>query len=196
VFTPIIDPKLEVAKKNQSDAVEHSKSLEHVPNLNIVNIHPKCLENVNISINTKELKTKPKDLDLNNNNLVLNPSSSMYYMNGPQPMYPAYYPYQATTNCSYNPENVQSFQSMANNFSEIITRNSAFQQYVAASSAGKSVNEANAEGRDEQQLQQLQQHDAARFTDAKNREWCVSHHPRLSSTLLNMGVPSRQQFNN
>ncbi len=188
----IIDPKLEVAKKNQSDAVEQSKSLEHVSNLNIVNIHPKCLENVNISINTKELKTKPKDLDLNNNNLVLNPSS-MYYMNGSQPMYPAYYPYQATTNYSYNPENVQSFQSMANNFSDIITRNSAFQQYVAASSAGKNLHEADVESREEQQLKQ---HDAARFTDAKNREWCVSHHPRLSSTLLNMGVPSRQQFNN
>ncbi len=162
-----------------------------VPSLNIVNIHPNCLENYNKTINNKEVKTKPKNTDFNNNHIETSANSSVFYMDGPQTIHPAFYTYQSNPGYSYNSENSNSFQSIANNYNDRITRNSEFQKYITAPSISnaKCVVEPNTQ-------KQLQQHDATRFTDDKNREWCVSHHPRLSSTLLKINLPSSQQFNN
>ena len=43
------------------------------------------------------------------------------------------------------------------------------------------------------QFNYLMEHQDARFTDSKAKEWCISLHPRLSSTLLNL-KPSHLAF--
>ena len=82
----------------------------------------------------------------------------------------------------------------ATSLNEIISRNSAFQQYVSTNNSNATNN--NNITNKIVDSEQINTHDS-RFSNPKNREWCVSHHPRLSNNLLNMGLPPPpRQFSN
>ena len=137
-------PAEETPNENITVALQ---SLEHISNLNIVNIHPKALEttSVNISIGGNQPH--------HTQNVCIR--SPYYNRSEPVHEHANQVPYQSDEVAS---ERVSS---------------SAFHQF----------------------MKQQDQHDA-RFTDAKCQDWCLSHHPRLSSTLLKVQIPIQTAANN
>lgn len=113
--------------ENPTENINFSlQNLDHISNLNIVNIHPKALENTSV-------------------NISINGNQQAYY----------------------------SRQGEIEHSDDNVLASSAFHQYVSHV----------------HKQQQQDQQQESRFTDSKNKDWCISHHPRLSNTLLNVQIP-------
>jgi hypothetical protein len=65
---------------------------------------------------------------------------------------------------------------------------------IKHSSQSRFMNDSS--GKYHNQFSYLMDYQDARFTDSKAKEWCISLHPRLSSTLLNLAPSHLQQFKN
>lgn len=184
---------------NQIDPHSNSKltNLDNISNLSIVNIHPKVLENssVNISINNnmpggqQNLKEsyRASELDSNSNNynslcfFSSNPHNWVYnpYYSGPDP---------TIGTCDYQKNNL--FPPQNTNYKEFPSRNQ-FQNYLPDKNAenyesfDSNLSISDAKFPDQEDT---------RFTDSKAREWCMSNHPRLSNTLLNLKLQNQGQL--
>ena len=206
-YSNLVSPQFEAQSKTPNNQIDiHSMgrmetnnkptNLENISNLSIVNIHPKMLENssVNISINNnipsgqQSLKETYRQNELDSNS---NYNSLCFFSSNPHnwvynPYYSGHDPTIAT--CDYQSNNLF---PQNNNYKELSSRNQ-IQNYLPEKNIENYESfDSNTNINDSK----LPNQEDNRFTDSKAREWCMSNHPRLSNTLLNMKLQNQVQQN-